>query len=427
MAMATSSRRRSGRQRAEPDVEAEMSSGEEIVIPNYERQTYPLDDEANVEIQEILQSEEFANFDLHLRRLAEALTSTAGEVNDALADAKGRYERQKRKREEEKANEDGDGDDDRTAADDEPDGNHIEDLEMRVDVTTKKLEEEMRRLVDSEGGAVEEVLPATEHIGNQLKERQAQWENLSLTQRYTTNNAYIGFYRIVHDSKHLGDDITPLPHPSTWLSHIETPETAGSSSRPARQERGSAAGNPDDDVAIERERLSIRCPITLLPFKDPVTSTKCPHSFERTAIEDMISRSTETMLVPLPNTNNGRRRVRCIKCPVCSAQLALQYLRHDPVLLRRVRRALETAAMDEEEANNAEAVDEEEDDQDMAIDTKESKPVKVKLEKVDSPPRWLSGVPSARVVTIDDDGDEEMADAEALEEEEEEEEEEDDE
>lgn len=81
-------------------------------------------------------------------------------------------------------------------------------------------------------------------------------------------------------------------------------------------------------------------------FRDPVTSTKCPHSFEREAIESMFAHSQTDMPVP----GAGRRnRVRYIKCPVCSLQLTGDDLRSDAALQRKVRRAEEMTQREEEE------------------------------------------------------------------------------
>src|SRR5215471_9001334 len=131
---------------------------------------------------------------------------------------------------------------------------------------------------------------------------------------------------MVHDSKHSGNEITPVPHASTWFAHIRDPNkptnpdpepqelTIPNRTRNANQnvttssKRQQQAISDADEVAIRAERSSIRCPLTFLPFKDPVTSTKCPHSFERAAIEDMIRTCGKRMTIPAAN-GNGRRRV----------------------------------------------------------------------------------------------------------------------
>ncbi|KAL2870496.1 SUMO ligase MMS21 [Aspergillus lucknowensis] len=231
---------------------------------------------------------------------------------------------------------------------------------------------------EEDDGDLYEATPEVEIDGDQislshkLEERMAEdrekWEDLSLTERYSKNNNYIGFYRIVHEAKHPSDEIPPLPHASTWFSHLEDPNAVSkrrnSSARPSRRNtrqqraRSASAASDSDDLAIERERISLKCPLTLLPFKDPVTSTKCPHSFEREAIADMITRSS--MTVPAPSASGpsagpgGRnRRIRAVKCPVCSGVLTGNDLREDPVLLRRIRRADAAKRRDHEEEEEA--------------------------------------------------------------------------
>ncbi|GFF72194.1 E3 SUMO-protein ligase nse2 [Aspergillus udagawae] len=200
-------------------------------------------------------------------------------------------------------------------------------------------------------------IPPSRRLGQKLDEESARWTGQSLTQRYSTNNAYIGFYRIIHEAKHPGDDIPPLPHASTWFADMEDPRaittstTDQTSARRTRQ-RWSPSPADSDEIAIERERISLKCPLTLLPFRDPVTSTKCPHSFEREAITDMIAHSSTT--VPGPPSRGRRNRIRSVKCPVCSVVLTADDLRSDPVLLRRVRRA-EAASQREAEDDELDA------------------------------------------------------------------------
>ena len=51
-------------------------------------------------------------------------------------------------------------------------------------------------------------------------------------------------------------------------------------------------------------------------MKDPVTSKKCPHSFEKEAIEEMIGHSSTQV------GGSGRQGIidgtRALRCPVCS-------------------------------------------------------------------------------------------------------------
>lgn len=70
-----------------------------------------------------------------------------------------------------------------------------------------------------------------------------------------------------------------------------------------------------EDLAVASERISIKCPLTLLTMKDPVTSQKCPHSFEKEAILGMIAASD----VYVGGNGGGRRGggQKAMKCPVC--------------------------------------------------------------------------------------------------------------
>lgn len=176
--------------------------------------------------------------------------------------------------------------------------------------------------------------------------------------RYAQNNTYVGFYRIVHNSKHPGDEIPPVPHPSTWFSHLESPTAAEGGASPVHgriRDDGQSPDDEDEEVAIERERISLKCPLTFSTFEDPVKSTKCVHSFERQAIEDLIRNSTMTIAAGDQDFQGGgrgarARRVRAVQCPVCSVTLTLNNLKRDPVLLRRVLRAKAAEQREEEEA-----------------------------------------------------------------------------
>lgn len=184
---------------------------------------------------------------------------------------------------------------------------------------------------------------------------------------------------MVHDAKHPGDDAPPVPHASTWFRHMED---------------GTAQENAesDDDIAIEREKVSLRCPLTFLTFKEPVTSTKCPHSFERTAIEDMIKKSTYMLTLPRGHPRQGQRG-RYVKCPVCELPLTKEDLRPDPVLLRKVRRQ---SQKDDD--------DDDDDDDDMSSiqqeDSGHTKQTKSQVVKSEPEPEMI---PGTQVADGDDD------------------------
>ena len=117
---------------------------------------------------------------------------------------------------------------------------------------------------------------------------------------------------MVHDSLHPGENAPPVPHASTWFPQPTTEATPGGT------KKAQPAAADDDDFEIASERINIKCPLTLLPMKNPVTSKKCPHSFEKEAIVEMISLSATR----IGGGSQSQRRgpaggEKVIKCPVC--------------------------------------------------------------------------------------------------------------
>lgn len=124
---------------------------------------------------------------------------------------------------------------------------------------------------------------------------------------YAQNNDYVGFKKLVYDAQFPGDDAPPMPHSSTWFPD-QSPDTSDPHTRGAAAAADNQAAGNDDDLAVASERISTKCPITLLPMKDPVTSTKCPHNFEREAILSMINASDV----------RGAGGKKAMQCPVCT-------------------------------------------------------------------------------------------------------------
>ncbi|KAI9844626.1 MAG: hypothetical protein M1837_005478 [Sclerophora amabilis] len=216
-------------------------------------------------------------------------------------------------------------------------------------------------------------------LQTELQDRTDKYDRQSMRNKYSTHNSYVGFKRIVHDAQNPGDDGPPVPHADTWFpstntssqhrnpsstdpasTHRSQPHRGGAGSQtiPDPSARSPSADSSDDDIAIAREKTSLRCPLTFLPFKDPVTSTKCPHSFERAAILDMIANS--------PIRDRGRAGGRgagagigekAVNCPVCAEKiLTVADLVPDPLLMRKVRRLqrLEEEGAEEEEEDGGE-------------------------------------------------------------------------
>lgn len=232
------------------------------------------------------------------------------------------------------------------------------------------------------------------------------WSSKSLYTRYANHNTYIAFKQSVHDAQHNEENAPPLPSRKTWFVAEDRDSDRKATARPTDS---NSASPPDlrrgtvihrhltsgtesvdvdedidmesSDVEIRSERISTKCPITFLPFQDPLTSTKCPHSFEAHAILAMLERSTEKQPLSQPPLSSqsqasssqvGRKgggwqkSVKVVKCPICSTPLAKDDLRPDPVLARKVRRleARETQRRqdeEEEEEDEDEGGEEEED------------------------------------------------------------------
>ena len=138
--------------------------------------------------------------------------------------------------------------------------------------------------------------------------------------RYAQHNSYVHFRRLVHDATHPGTDAPPLPNASTWFPS-DPRDSHQSGQAPAK--RSVSPQDEESDIEIASERITVKCPLTLLPMRDPLTSRKCPHSFEKAAILDMLSRSTNW--VGGTGRRGGGTQERAMKCPVCEVVIDTKY------------------------------------------------------------------------------------------------------
>ncbi|KAI7534605.1 hypothetical protein KC319_g18558, partial [Hortaea werneckii] len=157
-----------------------------------------------------------------------------------------------------------------------------------------------------------------------------RYQSHTRAERYAENNDYISFRKLVHDARYPSGEVQ-LPHARTWFPAGDVP-APGITARPTSTRRNGAAndeedGNEeddDDDLAIAREQISTKCPLTLREFEDPITSKKCNHSFERTGILEFIG-----------GNRNGQAQ-----CPVsgCRETLRKSDLEVDRVIVRQIKR-----------------------------------------------------------------------------------------
>lgn len=202
---------------------------------------------------------------------------------------------------------------------------------------------------DSESQSQQQEVPST-FLRTRLAASATSYDSLSLSDRYASNNDYVGFRKVLHDAQHAGeeDNAPPMPHASTWFPSPNTTNNPHNATT-------AAADASDEDIQVASEKRSLRCPITLRPMREPLSSTKCPHSFEKAAIHDMLSASSLTVTAPT-NVDNGTqlsmgpRRQKAIKCPECAIVLTAANLKVDAALVRKIRRmqAKEAARRDED-------------------------------------------------------------------------------
>ncbi|KAL6153843.1 hypothetical protein ACJQWK_02061 [Exserohilum turcicum] len=323
-------------------------------LPPYKKPSHPLDAEATRALRE-LQGRSLNEVKTQSKQAAAAIAASAENINDMLRDHAEYMARRKKKWDAGKNLEDKDKEE-----------REMEELRLRVDEATAKLEESMRAVIDSGVAAqrIDDMLewlrinaPTTleDEYRTQMTQRQSQtqadsqrrrrtqhedsdgdidmdegptpgptpldgsrialtgtselfasriqrdkdaYTSLSLTARYARNNDYRDFKRLVHDAKY-GDHGPVLGHEDTWFTEAGSPAPGITN----RTEGGEF--DDDDDIVVDRATISTRCPITYQQFKEPYSSNKCPHTFEKNAILEMI--------------RHGPHRVgqhRAVDCPV---------------------------------------------------------------------------------------------------------------
>ena len=326
-----------------------------VELPPYEPPTHPLNNAAQRALNDLHRDHSLAKLKNHYADANETITSTAGIINDHLYEREESLRKRKARRAHQGLEEDNEG------------VEELEQLRQKVDRMTQRMEESVRKIIDGQtfvnnleesiqylqrnavnltqqqsltqetqrsqprqqrrgegsgsededeqspgptplGGEDMEITGPSIMLQNRLQASKDKYQVLSHRTRYAQHNSYIGFRRVVHDAQNPGEDAPPLPHASTWFTESGSP-APGITSRDQRAGAG-AEEDSDDDIAIARERISTKCPLTLQEFKDPVTSEKCPHTFEKSAILDMIRQSTNRLGV------GPRAGEKAVHCPV---------------------------------------------------------------------------------------------------------------
>ena len=361
-------------------------------LPEYRKPQYPLNEKAQRDLQRLHASNDLQT---HNKRAVKVITDAAGSINDHLREHEQRVERRRNTKwaKGERLEEQGEQE------------RGLEELQNDVNEMTKKLEESMRSVIDASEAAqrIEETLawvrenapkqmhaeydtqrsqrrsqngaqregdadedmeedegptpgptPLTQQhaaltgvsplFNDRLDRSKNQYSLLSHSTRYAKHNDYVGFKAIVHDAKY-GDDI-PLPHADTWFNERGSPAPGVTALDRDAEE--------DDDLVIDKAKVSLKCPITLGQFRQPFTSRKCPHSFEKDAITNMIRYSEIRFAGKGPKGEE-----KAVQCPVtgCDQNLRLSDLYEDPILKRKIKRMQEAEQQAQEESEEDEEGD----------------------------------------------------------------------
>ena len=379
-------------------------------------QETPLNQKALIALENLKKQD--SNLQITLKRAAELLTGVVNDVNERAWE-----DRQRRRNRLDKLLETGEQETEEAKQE-------HEELQKKVEALTSRMDESIRQVVDDQMWA-EGVGDSVRHVITKSKDTQSRggrrdrvgedgddqeeedeepaqvyvdpsetstallhaaqstaetrWNAQTLTERYSQNPTYAEFYKMKHYAQYSAENAPPLPHHSMWFALQEgrnTQRTMGGAQRRTQREGEEEeddsdlqAMDEDTEIQVASENRSCKCPLTFTWFVNPVTSIKCPHSFEKSAIIEVIRASNEH--VPLtseqvndlnerfPRGARGRaqaeasmrvRNPKVTQCPEqgCHMQLTEQDVREDSVLKKQTQRAkeLEQRRKEHEEAED---------------------------------------------------------------------------
>ncbi|KAK3691773.1 hypothetical protein LTR37_018431 [Vermiconidia calcicola] len=377
---------------------AQRQSGTQL--PPYEPPTFSLNPAAQRALAQLAQAHNLRNLDSSLSEAQDYLSVAAAEINDRLLEKEKATKKRKAQAEqlgsedvgntgdlEQSVNELRDKVERMTQRMDESmrkmiDGQHsVQSIKESVAATandaranastqasTQNVPTQRRRRRETEGGEddddndddddeYQDFTPTDPRGGTQaqptpihtfqskIEDAKTRYQSHSLTARYADNNHYRDFRRVVHDAKHPDGDV-PLAHHTEWFEEAQAPANGVTTRANANGEDEDS----DDDLEVSKAKISTKCPLTLTEFKEPLTSKKCPHSFEAEAIMSMIRGSAHR------EGGGGRHGEQVVQCPVsgCSQMLRKNDLQSDAVLIRQIKRLQRSKQLDAEDADEDE-------------------------------------------------------------------------
>lgn len=147
--------------------------------------------------------------------------------------------------------------------------------------------------------------------------------NQALTCRYADDNDYIGFKKIIHDAQHPGENAPPMPHSSTWFP-VESENVRSNPAAARRRQLATQTDNTEngdeeeDEIQMTGVISSLKCPLTLMTFKEPYSNRICKHTFEKSAILEFHMKNAVSFVDPSQAGRRGRnvpQGPKQLKCP----------------------------------------------------------------------------------------------------------------
>ncbi|KAF5021687.1 hypothetical protein F66182_6275 [Fusarium sp. NRRL 66182] len=340
------------------------SSNTNTELPEYEPLVHPLTDAARRELSDLSNTRATAVYQQQLNESLRIFGFSVGDLHERLRTQRDALANQRARREEKGTEK---------PADEERLEVHIVEFEDRVNALTELSEKAVRDLIDrraeledeaaifsevhdiataeaqqqrqqraqeaEDGNDEEEEEPTVSSVVGNFKDlrakKESEYTSLTARERYALDNDYAAFKKLWHDAM-AGEEGPPLPDASRWFTSDGQPVMNGAAS----SRLGGGDDDEDDDIAVARESISINCPLTLQPMKDPYTNRNCKHTFEKAALLEYLPMRGEH------------------QCPQagCSQSFSRARFDHDFYQdqatvrrIKRVRQAQEQREMDEDE------------------------------------------------------------------------------
>lgn len=197
-------------------------------------------------------------------------------------------------------------------------------------------EEEDAEQSEMRGADGNSAITGVNEVLQKVRESKTQdWTGMDMAERYATHNDYILFKRTLHDAQHPNDDAT-LPHASAWFDPDGRPVLSK-----VGEDADAAGEEEDDELQIAGEVRTFRCPLSLRMIDEPYSSSKCKHTFDKTAIADYLKDGQEKQCPETGCNQVSRNRAPChLQCELtwCKQMLRLSDFFLDKILLRKIKR-----------------------------------------------------------------------------------------